>query len=141
MTDATAISLLPTRIAGNLLGALGILALALAALGIYGVLSFIVRARAHEIGVRLAIGAAPREVAALVVRQAMRWTATGGAIGLALALALTRFLGAFLGSISPTDPWTFAGVTLLIMLVAGLAALAPARRASRVDPLLALRST
>jgi predicted permease len=140
MTDATAISLLPTRIAGNLLGALGMLALALAALGIYGVLSFIVRARAHEIGVRLAIGAAPREVAALVVRQAMRWTATGGAIGLALALALTRFLGVFLGNISPTDPWTFAGVTLLLMLVAGLAALAPARRASRVDPLLALRS-
>ena len=86
---------------------------------------------------------APRRasVAALVVRQAMRWTATGGAIGLGLALALTRFLEVFLGSISPTDPWTFAGVTLLIMLVAGLAALAPARRASRVDPLLALRST
>jgi ABC-type antimicrobial peptide transport system permease subunit len=71
----------------------------------------------------------------------MRWTATGGAIGLGLALVLTRFLAAFLDNISTTDPWTFAGVTLLITLVAGLAALAPARRASRVDPLLALRST
>jgi putative ABC transport system permease protein len=140
LTDATSVSLLPARIAGGLLGALGILALVLAALGIYGVLSFLVRARTREIGVRVAIGATPRAVIAIVVRQAMTWTVAGAAIGVVLAFLLTRFLTAFLYGISPTDPLTFAGVALLLGLVAGLAALLPAVRASRMDPLVALRS-
>jgi predicted permease len=140
LTDATSVSLLPARVAGGLLGALGILALALAALGIYGVLSFLVRSRTREIGIRVAVGATPRSVAAMVVRQAMTWTIAGAAIGIGLALVLTRFLESFLYGVSPTDPWTFAGVTLLLALVACVAALAPAVRASRLDPLAALRA-
>lgn len=140
LADAISISLLPARIAGGLLGALGMLALALAALGIYGVLSFLVRARTREIGIRVAIGATPRAVVALVVRQAMTWTVAGGVIGLGLALLVTRFLEGFLYGIRPTDPLTFGGVTLLLALVACVAALVPAARASRLDPLVALRS-
>jgi ABC-type antimicrobial peptide transport system permease subunit len=140
LSDVTALSLLPARIAGSLLGALGMLALLLAALGIYGVLSFIVRSRTQEIGVRIAIGATPREVAGLVARQAMTWTVWGIAIGLGLAVALTRFLEGFLHRISPTDPLTFATVALLLTAVAGVAAFVPARRASRLDPLVALRT-
>jgi ABC-type antimicrobial peptide transport system permease subunit len=140
LVDATSVSLLPARVAGGLLGALGILALALAALGIYGVLSFLVRSRTREIGIRVAIGATPRVVAAMVVRQAMTWTIAGAAIGIGLALALTRFLESFLYGISATDPWTFAAVTVVLGLVACAAALAPAVRASRMDPLAALRT-
>jgi predicted permease len=140
LTAAISVSLLPARVAGGLLGALGILALALAALGIYGVLSFLVRARTREIGIRVAIGATPNAVAAMVVRQAMTWTVTGTVIGIGLALVLTRFLEVFLYGISPTDAWTFAGVTLLLALVACAAALVPAWRASRLNPLVALRS-
>jgi ABC-type antimicrobial peptide transport system permease subunit len=140
LTAAISVSLLPARVAGGLLGALGILALALAALGIYGVLSFLVRARTREIGIRVAIGATPNAVAAMVVRQAMTWTVTGTVIGIGLALVLTRFLEVFLYGISPTDAWTFAGVTLLLALVACAAALVPAWRASRLNPLVALRN-
>jgi len=140
MSDATAISLLPARVAGNLLGGLGLFALLLAALGIYGVLSFLVRARTREIGIRVAVGATPREVATLVVRQAVTWTAIGAAIGLGLALALTRLLESFLYGINATDPWTFGGVTLLLALVALGSALAPALRASRLEPTVALRA-
>lgn len=140
LEDATSVSLLPARIAGDVLGVLGMLALVLAALGIYGVLSFIVRSRTREIGVRVAIGATPRAVAAMVVRQALTWMVVGVVIGTALALLVTRFLEAFLYGISPTDPLTFAGVTLLLALVACVAALVPAIRASRLDPLVALRN-
>jgi predicted lysophospholipase L1 biosynthesis ABC-type transport system permease subunit len=140
LTDATAVSLLPWRIAGDLLGALGLLALVLAALGIYGVLSFVVQSRTREIGVRVAIGATPQSVARMVVRQAMTWTAAGMALGLVLAIGVTRFLAAFLFGISPTDSWVFAGVILLLSLVAFTAALVPALRASRLDPIAALRN-
>ena len=140
LSEAISVSLLPARIAGRLLGALGMLALVLAALGIYGVLSYLVRARTREIGVRVAIGATPRAVAALVVRQAMTWTAAGAVIGVALAAVLTRFLASFLYGVSPVDPWTFGGVTLLLVLVACAAATVPAVRASRLDPLVALRN-
>jgi ABC-type antimicrobial peptide transport system permease subunit len=140
LTDAMAVSLLPTQVAGGLVGALGMLALALAALGTYGVLSFIVRSRTREIGIRLAIGATPRSTAAMVLYQAFSWTAAGAIIGVALALLVTRFLAAFLYGISPTDPWTFAGAALLLTFVAAVAALVPAVRASRLNPLVALRS-
>jgi macrolide transport system ATP-binding/permease protein len=140
LTDATAVSLLPWRIAGDLLGALGLLALVLAALGIYGVLSFVVQSRTREIGVRVAIGATPQSVARMVVRQAMTWTAAGMALGLVLAIGVTRFLAAFLFGISPTDLRVFAGVILLLSLVAFTAALVPALRASRLDPIAALRN-
>jgi predicted permease len=139
MADATALSLLPARIAGNLLGALGILALLLAALGIYGVLSFIVRSRTREIGVRIALGATPRAVAVMVLGQALTWSAVGVSIGLVSAGLLTRLLQRFLYGISPTDPWTFGTVTVLLVVVACAAALVPAVRASRLDPIVALK--
>ena len=141
LDEATSLSLMPARIAGGLLGALGVLALVLAALGIHGVLSFLVRARTREIGIRVAIGATPRMVVAIVLRQAVMWTCVGAAIGIAFAATLTRFLDAFLYGISPTDPLTFAGVVMLLTLVAGVAAYLPARRASQLDPLIALRDS
>ena len=140
LTEAMSVSLLPAWAAGTLLGALGLLALALAALGIYGVLSFLVRSRTREIGVRIALGARPRVVRTMVMRQALTWTVVGVAIGIALAAVLTRLLEGFLYGISPTDLWTFGGVTLTIALVACVAALIPAVRASRLDPLAALRT-
>jgi hypothetical protein len=106
----------------------------------YGVLSLLVRSRTREIGVRVAAGATPAAVAALVIRQALAWTVTGAVLGIGLALVLTRFLAAFLYGISPTDPWTFGGVALLLAAVATTAAAGPAVRASHVDPLVALRS-
>ena len=140
LAEATSISLLPARLAGSLLAALGLLALALAALGIYGVLSYLVRARTREIGVRMAVGATPARVVAMVLREAVAWTISGAAIGLALAAGLTRFLQSMLYGISPTDPWTFAAVVLTLAAVASIAALLPALKAARVDPLVALRS-
>jgi predicted permease len=139
LADATSVSLLPVRLAGTLLSVLGVFALGLAALGIYGVLSYLVRARTREIGVRVAIGASPNAVTALVVRQAMTWTAVGACIGIGVALAVTRLLSWFLYGVSPADPITFASVALLLGVVACAASLIPAVRASRVDPLVALR--
>ena len=139
MDEATTISLFPAKIAGRLLAALGALALALSALGTFGVLSFLVRSRARELAIRLAIGAAPRDVALLVVRQALTWTGVGTALGLVVAFGLTRFLASLLYGVNPADPWTFGGVALLIALVACGAAFVPARRASRQDPLATLR--
>jgi putative ABC transport system permease protein len=139
MDDATSVSLLPAKIAGRVLTALGVLALALSALGTYGVLSFLVRSRSRELAIRLAIGATPRDIAALVVRQALAWTGTGTLIGLGLALLVTRFLASFLYGINPTDLLTFVSVPMLITLVAGVAAFIPARRAGRQDPLVTLR--
>ena len=140
MDDATGVSLLPARVAGDLLAALGLVALALAALGIYGVLSFLVRARTREIGVRVALGATPRMVTLLVVKQALTWTGAGAGIGAGSALLLTQFLKGFLYGISATDPLTFGAVLVLLGAIACVAALVPALRASRVDPLSALRS-
>jgi predicted permease len=139
MADATSISLLPAKLAGGLLAALGLLALTLAALGIYGVLSYLVRARTREIGVRVAIGASSRAVAGMVVRQAMTWTAVGGAIGIVLALVATRFLASFLYGVSPSDPLAFGAAAAVLGCVAFVASFVPARRASRLDPLVALR--
>jgi predicted permease len=139
MDDATSVSLLPAKLAGRVLTALGILALALSALGTYGVLSFLVRSRSRELAIRLAIGATPRDIATLVVRHALTWTGTGTLIGLGFALVVTRFLASFLYGINPTDLFTFVSVPVLIALVAGVAAFLPAHRASRQDPLVTLR--
>jgi len=140
LEEAISISVLPARLAGALLGTLGLLALVLAALGVYGVLSFLVRARTREIGVRVALGATPGGVVSLVVRQAMVWTVAGMTIGLALALAASRVLRSLLYGISPTDPLTFGTVILLLGSAAAVAAVIPAVRASRLDPLVALRT-
>ena len=139
MDVATNAPLLPARVAGRFFAVLGTFALTLAALGIYGVLSLVVRSRTREVGLRVALGASPGAVAALVVRRAMMWTAVGAAAGIALAVLVTRFLTPLLYGTSPTDLRAFAGVTLLLVAVAGAAALIPAVRASRLDPLAALR--
>jgi putative ABC transport system permease protein len=140
LEEATSISLLPARVAGALVTGLGWVALALAALGIYGVLSFLVRSRTREIGIRVALGATPAAVTLMVVRQAMFWTSAGAAIGSAGALLITRFLTTLLYGVSPTDPLTFVAVIALLGVVSGIASLVPAVGASRIDPLRALRA-
>ncbi len=123
-----------------LLGVAATVALVLSAVGIYGVISYVVAQRRGEIGVRIALGAHASQVAGRIVRQSVTLALVGVAIGLAAAVATTRVLGALLYDVSPTDPRTLAGVALLLVLLAALAAWVPARRAARVDPTEALRA-
>ena len=115
-------------------------ALMLSAVGVYGILHFTVEQRTHEFGVRLALGANHRQLLAHVLRSGMRLPAVGVSLGLAAALALTRVLDHLLFQVSATDPLTFGGVAVLLLLVAFAACWIPARRASRVDPIVALRA-
>ena len=121
------------------LGAFAALAVTLVAMGIYGVMAYHATQRAHEIGVRIALGARPRDVLTLALAQGMKLTLAGVALGLASAFALTRSMKSLLFDISATDPLTFVSVTLLLIIVALIASYIPARRAMKVDPLQALR--
>jgi len=122
------------------LGAFGVLALVLAAVGIYGVVSYSVARRTQEIGIRMALGARTGDVARLVLGQGLRTTVMGIAFGMAAAFALTRAMTSLLYGVAATDPAIFAGVPALLAAVELLACYLPARRASRVDPVEALRS-
>ena len=127
------------RLAATLVGSFGLLALALAAIGLYGVVAFATRQRTREVGIRMALGAQKGDVFRLVIGQGLRMALVGVGIGIVGALALTRFLGSLLYGARPTDPLTFIGVSLLLTVVVVIACYGPARRAAKVDPMKALR--
>ncbi|MGE0128226.1 MAG: ABC transporter permease [Blastocatellales bacterium] len=139
LTEHMNLSLFPARAVAALLAAFGLLALTLAAIGIFGVMSYSVSQRTREIGIRMALGASAKEIFKLVVGHGLRLTLIGAAAGLALALIGTRFLSTLLYNVSAVDTLTFAGVTLLLTIVAFLACYFPARRAMKTDPMVALR--
>lgn len=139
MDDIVAGSLAGRRFAMILLGVFALLALVLSSIGIYGVISYLVGQRTHEIGIRMALGAQQRDVLKLVLGQGMRMALIGVGIGLAAAIGLTRLMAKMLFSVSPTDPITLIGVSLVLTFVALLACYIPARRAMRTDPIVALR--
>ena len=139
MNELIAASLAQQRFLMILLEAFAIVALLLASLGLYGVISYLVGQRTHELGIRLALGAQRRDVLRLVLNHGMKMALGGVALGLFAAFALTRLLGKMLYGVSTTDPVTFAVITLLLTTVALLACFVPARRAIKVDPLVALR--
>jgi putative ABC transport system permease protein len=132
-------SIAQQRFSMSLLALFAMLALTLTAVGLYGVMAYAVTQRAHEIGIRMALGAQNSDVLKLVVRQGMMLALTGVVIGLIASLALTRLMKGLLYDVSATDPLTFALVALLLVGVALLACWLPARRAMKVDPMIALR--
>lgn len=139
MDDVVAGSFAARRLSMILLGAFAGLALILSCVGIYGVISYLVGQRTHEIGVRMALGAQRADVMRLVLSEGSRMALLGIAIGIVASLALTRFMASQLFGVTAHDPLTFAGVAILLMIVAMLACLVPALRAVRVDPMIALR--
>jgi putative ABC transport system permease protein len=122
-----------------LLSAFAFLALGLAAVGITGVVSYAVTQRTHEIGIRLALGAQPRDVLRLIVGGSMAWALAGVVLGIAGAAGVTRFLSELLYGVRPTDPMVFCAVSFILTGVALLASYIPARRSMQVDPIVALR--
>jgi len=133
------ISLFPARFGAVLLGVFGFLALLIASIGIYGVMSYGVSERTHEMGIRMALGARGSDVLRLVISQGMWLAVIGVVTGAGLALMATRVVKSYLYDVSPTDPLTFVGIVFLLIGVALLACYIPARRATKVDPLVALR--
>jgi ABC-type antimicrobial peptide transport system permease subunit len=139
LTDYVAASLFGQRVAASLLSVLGVVALLLAAVGLYSVMAYTISQRTHEIGIRMAIGADPGHVMGLVIRQGMRFVLAGLVVGSIGAVALARLASSALIAVGPADPVVYAGVVLFLLLVALLATWIPARRALRVDPMASLR--
>jgi putative ABC transport system permease protein len=139
MDEIISSSIASRRFSMILLGSFALLALLLSSLGIYGVVSYLVGQQTREIGIRIALGAQRGDVMRLVLGDGAKMALIGVALGLAAAVGLTRLMTSVLFGVSATDPLTFGGVALLLALVALAAAYIPARRATRVDPLVALR--
>jgi len=139
MDEVLASSLATRRFAMVVVGAFALLALALSAIGVYGVLAFLVQQRTREIGVRVALGASRGRILTLVLRSGLAFAVTGMIVGLALAAFVARTLASLLYGIDPLDPVSFVGVPAVLLCVAVLACYVPARRATRIDPLIALR--
>ncbi len=137
--DYAALTLIPQRVAASVSGSLGIVGLLLAAIGIYGVTAYMVSSRTREIGIRVALGAQRRDVVRMVLRQGMTLALMGVAIGLTLAAGVSRLLGSLLFGIGPTDPLAFGGSAVLFCLIGLIACYVPARRATAVDAMEALR--
>jgi ABC-type antimicrobial peptide transport system permease subunit len=129
----------PFQLGASMFSFFGALALLLAAVGIYGVLAFLVRHRTSEIGIRMALGAMPREILRLIVWQGMKFVGLGLVIGIAAALGLSRVVRSLLFEVTPTDVWSYAGASGVLIVVALAACMIPAWRAVRVDPSISLR--
>ena len=140
MDDVVSTAVAPARWSTTLLGVFAGVALVIAVLGVFGVLSFVVTQRTRELGIRIALGAAPAQVRRLVVARGFALVLAGVAVGIVGAVVLTRFMGALLFGVTPTDPVTYGAVAALLVGAALLASYLPARRATRVDPILALRA-
>ncbi len=139
MEEIIADSLAARRVSMIVLCVFAALALGLASMGIYGVISYLVGQRTHEIGIRMALGARQSDVLRQILGESMKMTAIGIFIGLLAALGLTRLMANLLFGVSATDPVTFVGVGTILAIVAMAACYVPARRATRVDPIVALR--
>ena len=137
--EVIGLQLLPNRAAAMLATLFGVVGLILAAMGLYGVLSYAVSLRVREIGIRMALGARHRTIRLLVIMEGTTLVGVGLAIGFLLALGVTRFMEGLLFGVSPTDPTTFAGIGVLLLTVAIAASSGPAFRATRTDPVEALR--
>jgi putative ABC transport system permease protein len=139
MEEIANLSLAQTRFATTLLGTFAMVALLIASVGVYGVIAYSVDQRTHEFGIRMALGAERRDVLKMVLRQALLLSAVGAVLGTVFAFAMTRWLGEMLFQVNPTDPVTLAAVALFLVIVAVAASLVPARRATLIDPMIALR--
>ena len=141
MDDVIGDSIAPRRLNFILVSAFAVVALVLTAAGLYGVMSYLVAQRTREIGVRMALGATPRAVLGLVLRQAGSMTVLGIAVGIGGALVLTRSMTSMLFGVSAADPLIYVSMSLLLALVSLTAVVVPSRRATRIDPLAALRES
>jgi predicted permease len=140
LASYAALGMLPQRLGAAVAGSLGLLALLLSGIGLYGVTAFAVASRTRELGVRIALGADRARIMRLVLGQGVKLAAIGGAIGLVLSVGVTQVLSSLLFGVSPLDPIAFAGTVGLLAVVTLVATAAPARRAARVDPLTSLRA-
>lgn len=139
LANAISASYFGQRIGGSFLGFFGAVALALAAIGLYGVLAYTVSQRSREVGIRMALGASRGDVLSLILKQGARLAMTGLVIGMAIALGVTRLMRSLLLDVSPSDAQTILGVSVLLMIVALLASFVPAHTATRIDPILSIR--